>query len=184
MAHIKSCLLAAGMWLCLSTVAATADPISVGTWYEFGFSGGALTTGTGTVPTTNPIATVAPDAPWTFTLALPGQLLVTDIFLSIDQFELFNFGTSLGSTSIPVAGGACGPSIACALADISHYSQAIFALLPGDYSITGVHLAGVPGAGAFQVSAVPLPAALPLFAGGLGLLGWMAKRRRSQAAHA
>ena len=27
-------------------------------------------------------------------------------------------------------------------------------------------------------SAVPLPAALPLFAGGLGLMGWMARRRR------
>lgn len=33
------------------------------------------------------------------------------------------------------------------------------------------------------VTAVPLPAALPLFAGGLGLLGWMARRRRRQAAH-
>jgi hypothetical protein len=31
---------------------------------------------------------------------------------------------------------------------------------------------------------VPVPAALPLFAGGLGLLGWMARRRRGQAAHA
>jgi hypothetical protein len=28
------------------------------------------------------------------------------------------------------------------------------------------------------VAAVPLPAALPLFAGGLGLMGWMARRRR------
>lgn len=29
-----------------------------------------------------------------------------------------------------------------------------------------------------SVTAVPLPAALPLFAGGLGLLGWLARRRR------
>ena len=42
----------------------------------------------------------------------------------------------------------------------------------------------------FQVSElqsttpVPLPTALPLFAGGLGFMGWMARRRRSQAAHA
>jgi hypothetical protein len=33
-------------------------------------------------------------------------------------------------------------------------------------------------------SVVPLPAALPLLAGGLGLMGWMARRRRGQAAHA
>jgi hypothetical protein len=33
-------------------------------------------------------------------------------------------------------------------------------------------------------AAVPLPAALPLFAGGLGVMGWFARRRRSQAAHA
>ena len=34
------------------------------------------------------------------------------------------------------------------------------------------------------VNAVPIPAALPLFAGGLGLMGWMARRRRGQTAHA
>jgi hypothetical protein len=32
-------------------------------------------------------------------------------------------------------------------------------------------------------SPVPLPAALPLFAGGLGLMGWMARRRREQPVH-
>lgn len=35
-----------------------------------------------------------------------------------------------------------------------------------------------------NVAAVPIPAALPLFAGGLGVMAWMARRRRSQAAHA
>ena len=34
------------------------------------------------------------------------------------------------------------------------------------------------------ITPVPLPAALPLFAGGLGLIGWMARRRRGQPAHA
>jgi hypothetical protein len=32
-----------------------------------------------------------------------------------------------------------------------------------------------------QVAPVPLPAALPLFAGGLGMLGWMARRKRGQS---
>ena len=34
------------------------------------------------------------------------------------------------------------------------------------------------------VTPVPIPAALPLFAGGLGLMGWMARRRRGQGADA
>jgi hypothetical protein len=33
----------------------------------------------------------------------------------------------------------------------------------------------------FQLTATPLPAALPLFAGGLGLMGWLARRRRRQS---
>jgi hypothetical protein len=37
---------------------------------------------------------------------------------------------------------------------------------------------GVIGQSNFQLAATPLPAALPLFAGGLGLLGWAARRRK------
>jgi hypothetical protein len=35
-----------------------------------------------------------------------------------------------------------------------------------------------------DASPIPIPAALPLFAGGLGLMGWLARRKRRQAAHA
>ena len=35
-----------------------------------------------------------------------------------------------------------------------------------------------PALDAVSVEAVPLPAALPLFAGGLGLMGWMGRRKR------
>jgi hypothetical protein len=41
---------------------------------------------------------------------------------------------------------------------------------------TSTHLPKCP-----PVSPVPLPAALPLFAGGLVLMGWMARRRRGQS---
>ena len=33
-----------------------------------------------------------------------------------------------------------------------------------------------------DVSTTPLPASLPLFAGGLGLIGWLARRRNRKAA--
>jgi hypothetical protein len=59
------------------------------------------------------------------------------------------------------------------------------ALLTGvDYffelQATGVN--GPIGQSNFQLETTPLPAALPLFAGGLGLMGWLARRRRRQAA--
>jgi hypothetical protein len=38
-----------------------------------------------------------------------------------------------------------------------------------------------PGESAAPVSATPLPAALPIFAGGLGVLGFLARRRKSKA---
>ena len=48
----------------------------------------------------------------------------------------------------------------------------------GDYND---HLTGSKGFLATPIndaSVVPIPPALPLFAGGLGLLGWMARRRQ------
>jgi hypothetical protein len=35
---------------------------------------------------------------------------------------------------------------------------------------------------AVAVPPVPIPAALPLFAGGLGLMGWWTRRRKNKAA--
>jgi hypothetical protein len=40
---------------------------------------------------------------------------------------------------------------------------------------------GPIGQSNFQLAATPLPGALTLFAGGLGLFGWLARRRRSRA---
>jgi hypothetical protein len=38
------------------------------------------------------------------------------------------------------------------------------------------------GVGTFTLTPTPLPAALPLFAGGLGLMGWLGRRRKHKSA--
>jgi hypothetical protein len=43
---------------------------------------------------------------------------------------------------------------------------------------------GPLGQSNFQIAVTPLPAALPLFAGGLGLMGWLSRRRKNRAAAA
>jgi hypothetical protein len=178
-------LFGAAVSLCISAAAASASTVSVNTWYEFGFGGtdSALISGNGFIPGTNPVPTVAPDAPWEFTLASAGTLFVTDMFNSGDQFELFNDGISLGLTSNPVEGSNCGSDLTCAILN-TNLSSGSFALAAGTYSITGlVRLSPFGGgAGAFIISTtpVPIPAALPLLASGLGALGFAGWRRNKK----
>jgi len=175
----------AAMAVAVLPMAANAAPVSVDTWYNFGFDGigSDLRDGTGTVLGTNPDAVTAPAGPWTFTLTSAATLFVVDLFLSLDQFELFNFGTSLGLTSAPNAiGGGCSSDITCAIGNLD-YSRGAFALAAGTYSITGTQVAGIEGAGAFiiETAAVPVPAAGVLLFGALGMLGAVRLRKSRKA---
>jgi hypothetical protein len=90
----------------------------------------------------------AGDPPWTFTAGCAGvNLMVTDAFLSGDMFEMFDFGTSIGVTSLSYSGASCGDDPEVCRMD-SNMSHQIITLAPGDHSITITPTASPYGTGA------------------------------------
>jgi hypothetical protein len=173
-----------GLALVLFASSASASPILVdGSWYEFSFNLAVSSAGgcVGCTPTSNPVAEQETFPPWTFSGA--ATLTIVDVFTPGDRFEAFDFGVSLGTTSVvPNIGfSACGGDIGCALADAA-FSQLVVNLGPGPHSLTlnVIQNAGVSNGGAavFQVSpvAVPEPGLLLLF--GIGLAAAKLRRQR------
>lgn len=183
-------ILAAAFGTLTAATAATAAPVALDTLYGFGFDGvGTALVGTAGGPFSlpvNPAGTDSPDAPWTFDIApsSAGSLIVLDLSISSDEFEIFNFGESLGVTSSATSGGTCGVNFTCAFGD-PNYSRGVFALSAGSYSISGIQITGIPGAGAFiiQTAVIPVPASGLLLLGALaGGAGLAARRRKAHDA--
>jgi hypothetical protein len=137
-----------------------------GPWIEFAFlARGSSATGCSPADPAGPACSPSSAAnsvfggapPWTFTAPSGGaNLTVTDAFLRGDQFEIFDFGTSIGSTSIPATSGACGDDPDPCLADPG-VSHGVFPMAAGAHSITIKAKASPFGAGAayFRIDAAP-----------------------------
>jgi hypothetical protein len=90
-------------------------------------------------------------------------IIVTDAFALGDQFEVFDFGVSVGITS-PPGSGSCGDDPEPCLAD-PNASSGTFNLGPGPHSIEIVPVALFsPGAAYFKVESTgPAPGEADLF---------------------
>ena len=74
-----------------------------------------------------------------------------------DQFEVLDFGVSLGNTSFPGKPGVCrGPNRDAGLAD-PHMSSGSFIVSPGSHSITINTILGYGGRGHIRVSPTTCP---------------------------
>jgi hypothetical protein len=127
------------------SIPASAGPIQFDVFLQFSFgeSGSpaagcdpADPAGGFCIPSSGTLTDILDAAPWTFLAPTDGAtLLLIDAFLSGDQFEVLDFGTSLGLTSATLPGADCGDDPLVCLAD-GRLSYGIFLLGAGSHSIT------------------------------------------------
>ena len=169
---------------------AQADPITVNNgniWYEFLFGAvGVPSAGGGGVPSSGGNSVFAPNAPWTFTSALPVFFTVVDAFEKGDVFQIFDFGSPVGQTTavaVDASGSISDPAIT--ITDPT-YSRGFFALFAGNHSIT-IQPTVSPfdgGAAYFRADThcpctAPIPGSLILLGSGIMGLAGVGVRRRS-----
>ena len=155
-----------------SQATVVVDP-GVGGTFDFDWTGGL-----------GPIDGIAfgTDTDWSMTVAVDSTLSLvaaTDKFVPGDEFELVFDDNVIAWGSEAIVGGFFEGKLLNLLltAGLHTFSLNVTALAPG--FTTGV--ASMEFGTASAVSAVPLPAALPLFAGGLGFLGLIGWRKKRMA---
>ena len=129
--------------------AAGADPVPVGgLWQEFWFDGaGSFATAcSGCLPSSSGNSTYAPNPPWTFSLDVAGTLTVTDAFARGDEFEVYDSGVSLGTTSAVPTDNGCNTDDPAVCLGVN--SSRVYNLAPGPHSITIKAVASPYGGGA------------------------------------
>lgn len=171
--------LVAAIFLVSATVYAT--PITVGDplWYEFRFTtvGVDAVDGTFTVPSSGGNSQEAPAPPWTFSSPVATSLRVVDAFMYGDAFNIYDFGSLIGQTSLVNIGGGTGISDPELTWLDPLFSSGTFLLAAGDHSLTiQPYQIYSSGAAYFRVDAVPEPATLLLFGSGLIVLAGIRRK--------
>lgn len=174
---------------------ASAGPVALGTFYEFGFSGAGIpATGCDPADPLGPFCISSSgtptdflDAPpWIFLAPDVGAILtVADAFQAGDQFEVFDFGVSLGVTSLPFGDADCGDDpIPCL--GTPGISTGTFVLAAGNHSLTITPTLAPTGGGSgyLLVEAVPETGTWILLGTGLIALGLFRKSRHILGASA
>ncbi|MGB7758876.1 MAG: hypothetical protein WBL61_03550 [Bryobacteraceae bacterium] len=179
-----------GLALMVFSAQAIGPSIAVGNWYAMTWANGVgstLTDGGGYTGTQGTVLLDPGASPWTF--SGPATLVVTDMFIDGDQFQVFDNGVSIGTTSVPVNDGtACGNDpLGCTGNDWSHGT---FVLGSGNHSITMTLVAAatgyISGGAAFELTtAAPTPTPGPPTFGlvilgcvGLALGRWLFRLQR------
>jgi len=148
---------------------AQAGPIPSDTFLQFAFTDvGILATGCDPadpagpfcIPSSGTPTTFLDAPPWTF--SGPALLTVTDAFESGDQFQVFDFGVSLGLTSLPGTASECGDDPVSCLGNAA-MSKGSFALAAGPHSVTLVPTLAPSGGGTgYLIATVAEPGTLSL----------------------
>jgi len=117
---------------------------------------------------------------WTFTSPIASTLTVTDAFLAGDRFQIFDFGASLGLTSVPSGSADCGDDPVPCLA-AAGISKGQFILGAGSHSISITPtLSSGGGAAYLRVDSVaqqtPEPDSYILIGGCIAAM-WLVRRR-------
>jgi hypothetical protein len=176
--------LAVGLLSTMVVAAAHAGAIPANTFLQFGFAEAGLAAtgcdpadpaGPFCIPSSGTPTSFLDAPPWTFTADTDSTLRVIDVFESGDQFEVFDFGISIGLTSVPDGITDCGDDPAVCLVEPG-MSTAAFLLAAGSHSITLIPTLSLGEGGAgylFLVAVVPEPGTLGLaLLTGLFVLGF------------
>ncbi len=184
---MKRAIAALGFLTLVGTSTGHAGAVDANRWYQFCFgAAGTFATSNSAGNCVAPFDLEADLPPWTFSSTTSFRFIVQDLFLSGDQFSLFDALVEIGQTSVPAGGGGCGNNPVTCQGD-PRFSRGEFLLGAGSYSFrirADQSPFGSGGAG-FRIEptqVVPEPGSMGLVAIGLVGLGTLRRRRKRMAA--